>query len=125
MVNRKVEIQEACKILREIMAPLEKERRVEILKKLPPGVWKTFGELQADTGIPISSLHDHLKVLVELGYVRKTDERPARYTSNEYVEKLCELAAYWRMKKLEELTKKLSEYQLDEGDITDITQGTT
>ena len=108
---KNVEIKEACKILREIMVPLEKERRIDILKRLPPGEMKTFGVLQTETGISTSSLHEHLRVLVDLGYIHKTEERPARYYSNEYVEKLCELATYWRAKKLEELTKKISEYQ--------------
>jgi len=111
MDYKSIEIKEACKIIREIMAPLEKERRIDILKRLPPSKRKTFGDLQKETGISASSLHDHLKVLVELGYVQKTKERPARYYSNEYVEKLCELAAYWRARKLEQLTKQLAIYQ--------------
>lgn len=111
MTYKNVEIKEACKILKEIMVPLGKERRIDILKRLPPGEMKTFGVLQAETGISTSSLHEHLRVLVDLGYIHKTEERPARYYSNEYVEKLCELATYWKAKKLEELTKKFSEYQ--------------
>ena len=81
------------------------------MKNLPKGEIKTFGELQVQTNIPASSLHDHLKTLVELGYVQKTEDRPARYYRNEYVDKLCELAKYFRARKVEALTKKLSEYQ--------------
>lgn len=106
-----MEIREACQIIKEIMAPLEKERRVAILRSLPSGKKKTFEELQTSTGISTGSLHEHLNVLVDLGYVQKTEERPARYYRNEYLEKLCELAMIWRVKKTEELTKKLLEYQ--------------
>jgi len=106
-------IKEACRIMKEIMQPLEKNRRVEILKNLPFGEKKSFEQLQADTGISAGSLHYHLKVLLELGYVHKTDERPARYYSNEYVEKLCELTAYWKERRLEAMTAKMSEFQED------------
>jgi len=111
MTNTDIEIKEACRLIKEIMAPLEKERRLDILKNLPTGELKTFGNLQIQTNIPASSLHDHLKALVELGYIQKTEDRPARYYRNEYVDKLCELATYFRARKIEELTKKLSEYQ--------------
>jgi len=112
--GKKTEIKEACKIIKELMLPLEKERRTDILRSLPLGEKKSFGQLQEETGISAGSLHDHLKVLLELGYIHSTNERPARYYSNEYVEKLCELATYWKARKIEELTKKLGEFQ--EGD---------
>jgi DNA-binding HxlR family transcriptional regulator len=111
MADRIIEIHEACRLINEILAPLEKDRRIAILKVLKPGKVMTFAELQADTGIPGSSLHDHLKILAEQGYIKKTDERPVRYLRSEYVDKLCELAEYLRARKVDELTKKLSKYQ--------------
>jgi len=111
MADKIIDIHEACRLINEILAPLERDRRIAILKVLKPGKMLTFAELQAETGIPGSSLHDHLKVLAEQGYIEKTDERPVRYLRSEYVDKLCELAEYLRVKKVEELTKKLSKYQ--------------
>lgn len=112
--DKSVGIIEACKIIMEIMAPLEKERRKDILRCLPPGAKKTFDELQVETAISVGSLHDHLKVLVELGYIHKTDERPTRYYSNKYVEKLCRLATDWKDKKVQDLKERLSEYQAED-----------
>lgn len=106
-----IEIREACQIMREIMAPLEKERRVTILKSLPSGEKKTFEQLQASTSISTGSLHEHLNILLELGYVHKTDERPARYYRDEYLDKLIQVATEWQARKIDELTKRLSEYQ--------------
>jgi len=118
--DKRTGIKEACKILREIMSPLEKERRVDILRCLPPGEKKSFGQLQQECSISAGSLHDHLKVLLELGYIHRTDERPVRYFSNEYVEKLCELATYWKSRKIVELTKELYEYQQENPPCADV-----
>jgi DNA-binding HxlR family transcriptional regulator len=115
MVETKpIEIREACQIIKEIMAPLEKERRVSILRSLLTKDMKTFEELQASTGFSTGSLHEHLNVLVDLGYVHKTEERPARYFRDEYLDKLIIVAMDWRERKVKELTKKLSEYQQEQ-----------
>jgi DNA-binding HxlR family transcriptional regulator len=108
-----IEIREACQIMKEIMAPLEKERRVTILRSLPSGEEKTFEELQTATGISRGSLHEHLNVLMDIGYIHKTDGRPARYYRDEYLDKLIQIAMEWRAKKICEISKRLSEYQGD------------
>jgi len=99
--------------MKEIMAPLEKERRVTILRSLPPGDEKTFEELQAATSISTGSLHEHLNVLLDLGYVHKTEGRPAKYYRDEYLDKLIQIAMEWRSKKIDEMAKQLSEYRGD------------
>lgn len=91
--SRRLGIKETCQIIQEILAPLEKERRVDILMRLPPGEAKTFKQLEAETGFSVGSLHDHLTVLVNLGYVHKTNEWPAKYYCDENLVKLCEYAA--------------------------------
>ena len=106
-----IEIREACQIMKEIMAPLEKERRVTILRSLPSGEKKTFEELQAYTGISTGSLHEHLSILEEIGYIHKTEGRPARYYRDEYLDKLIQVAMEWRTRKIGDMTKRLSEYQ--------------
>jgi DNA-binding HxlR family transcriptional regulator len=109
--RKRLGIEEACRIMREIMAPLEKERRITILKNLPPGEKKTFGELEVATGFSAGSLHDHLKALVGLGYVHRTEERPVKYYGDERLVHLCELAAELKAKKVETLKKELAECQ--------------
>lgn len=118
---KSIEIREACQIMKEIMAPLEKERRVSILRSLPTGESKTFEELQESTGISVGSLHEHLNVLVDLGYVHKSEDRPARYSRDEYVDKLIEVATSWRARKMDELANKLAGYNED----SKVSQGTT
>lgn len=108
-----IEIREACQIMKEIMAPLEKERRVTILRSLPSGETKTFDELQDATSISTGSLHEHLNFLVEIGYIHKTEGRPAKYYRDEYLDKLIQVAMEWREKKIGEMSKRLSEYQGD------------
>jgi DNA-binding HxlR family transcriptional regulator len=108
-----IEIREACQIMKEIMAPLEKERRVTILKNLPSGEEKTFDELQDATSISTGSLHEHLNFLVEIGYIHKTEGRPARYYRDEYLDKLIQVAMDWKARKIGEMTKRLTEYQGD------------
>lgn len=107
-----IEIREACQIMKEIMAPLEKERRVTILRSLSSGE-KTFDELQEDTGLSTGSLHEHLNVLLDIGYIHKTEGRPAKYYRDEYLDKLIQIAMEWRSKKIDEMTKQLSEYRGD------------
>lgn len=114
---KSIEIREACQIMKEIMAPLEKERRVTILRSLPSGEGKTFEELRTSTGISQGSLHEHLTVLEELGYIHKTGERPARYHRDEYLDRLIQVATEWRVKKIDALRESLSEYQ--EADIVE------
>jgi len=104
-----MEIKEACQIMKEILAPLQKERRVTILRNLSSDAKKTFDELQDSTCISTGSLHEHLNVLVGLGYVHKTNERPARYYRDEYVNKLVQIMADWRAKQVEEAERKLFE----------------
>ena len=106
---KSIEIREACQIMKEIMAPLEKERRVTILRSLPSGEKKTFEELQISTGISTGSLHEHLNVLGELGYIHKTGERPAKYYRDEYLDRLIQIATEWRAREVDELTKRLSQ----------------
>lgn len=108
-----IEIREACQIIKEIMAPLEKERRVTILRSLPSGEEKTFEELQTITGISTGSLHEHLNVLLDIGYVQKKEGRPAKYYRDEYLDKLIQIATEWRTKRIIEMTKQLSEYRDD------------
>lgn len=108
-----IEIREACQIMKEIMAPLEKERRVTILRSLPSREEKTFEQLQAATGISAGSLHEHLNILLDIGYVHKTEGRPAKYYRDEYLDKLIQIAMEWRTKKIGEMTKQLSDYQAD------------
>ena len=108
-----IEIREACQIMKEIMAPLEKERRVTILRSLPSGEEKTFEELQAATGISTGSLHEHLNILLDIGYVHKTEGRPAKYYRDEYLDKLIQIAMEWRTKKIDEMTQQLSDYRGD------------
>jgi len=108
---KSIEIREACQIMKEIMAPLEKERRVTILRSLPSGEKKTFEELQTSTGISTGSLHEHLNVLEELGYIHRIGERPAMYYRDEYLDRLIQVATEWRVRKIDELKERLSEYQ--------------
>jgi len=117
-----IEIREACQIMKEIMAPLEKERRVTILRSLSSGEKKTFEELQSATGISTGSLHEHLSVLLDIGYLHKTNERPARYFRDEYLDKLIQIAMEWRAKRIKEMTKQLSEYRGEVVEQTDTGQ---
>lgn len=107
--------------MKEILEPLRKERRITILRGLTPDDPKTFEQLRELTGISNGSLYEHLNVLVDLGYVHKSQERPARYYRDEYVDKLIEVASSWRARKKEELEKRLAGYQ-EEGEVS---QGTT
>lgn len=109
--------------MKEILEPLRKERRITILRCLTSDDPKTFEEIRELTGISNGSLYEHLNVLVDLGYVHKSEERPARYIRDEYVDKLVEVAMSWRARKKEELEKRLAEYH-EESEVS-VSQGTT
>jgi DNA-binding HxlR family transcriptional regulator len=109
--SKRLGIKETCQIIREILAPLGKERRVDILMRLPPGELKTFKQLEAETGFSKGSLHEHLGVLVNLGYVHKTDGWPAKYYCDEDLIKLCEYAAEIKAEEATSNVEALSKQQ--------------
>lgn len=108
--KKKIGIKEACKILREILLPLEKGIRADILKNLPPGEFKTFSMLKEEMGVPSSTLYSNLKALEDLGYVRKTDEWPARYAATPDIEYVRSIATDIKMREMERLKCRFEEF---------------
>lgn len=107
--RKKIGIKEACKVLREIMLPLEKGIRADILKNLPLGQLKTFSTLKKEMGVPSTTLHSNLKALENLGYVRKTDEWPARYAATPDVEYVRSIATDLKAREMERLRSRFED----------------
>lgn len=78
-IFEKRDIKEVCNFLREVIDILDKPRRIKILNQLPIGTSKTREQLAQETRITRSSLHHHLKILVDNGLLEKSMDRPATY----------------------------------------------
>jgi len=108
--KKKIGIKEACKILREILLPLEKGIRADILKNLLPGQLKTFSKLKEELGVPSSTLYSNLKALEDLGYVRKTDDWPAQYAATPDIEYVRSIATDLKAREMERLRCRFEEF---------------
>ena len=91
------------------MLPLEKGIRADILKNLPLGQLKTFSTLKKEMGVPSTTLHSNLKALENLGYVRKTDEWPARYAATPDVEYVRSIATDLKAREMERLRSRFED----------------
>jgi|GEM_PF-3509635 len=76
---RKNDVQDACAVVKEIFSVLNNPRRERILKILTPGKSMTFEQLKVESEISTGSLHHHLKILENAGFVAETDERPKKF----------------------------------------------
>lgn len=69
-----------CELLNQVTEVLGNPIREKILTALPPGAFKTFDELKAETGISTGGLHHQLDLLKQGEYVSKTTGRPALWS---------------------------------------------
>lgn len=85
-------VDDICKVLKEIIATLDYPRRIQLLNSIPPGSERTFDDLKKATGISTGSLHHHLTEMERAGFIKKLGERPAKYRRSEFLGYLISLA---------------------------------
>jgi len=85
-------VDDICRVLREIISTLDYPRRIRILNEIPTGSEKTFDDLKKATGISTGSLHHHLKEMERAGFIEKIGERPTKYKRSEFLGYLISLA---------------------------------
>jgi DNA-binding HxlR family transcriptional regulator len=86
------DLDDGCLIIREIARILENPNRRLIIRSLPTGSSKTLKELEDETKISDSTLSDNIELLMKIGFIKKGDKRPAKFSRTILLEELISLA---------------------------------
>lgn len=78
-----------CTVIDSVIKALKKPKRMQIVKTIYNAENPlTFKEIEEQTGLPTTTLHDNLEVLYIRNIITKTDDRPSKYLLTEFAKEL-------------------------------------
>lgn len=89
--NEEIEnrIEVFCTVIDSVVKAIKKPRRIQIIKTIYKAERPlTLKEIEDQTELPTSTLHDNLEVLYVRNVIAKTDDRPSKYLLTDFTKEL-------------------------------------
>ena len=78
-----------CSVIDSVIKSLKKPKRIQIIKTIYHSEKPlTFKEIEEQTKIPTTTLHDNMEVLYVRNIITKTDDRPSKYLLTDFAKEL-------------------------------------